>query len=220
MKPRSRISALEAAFRSTLTGKITRPPRRTASSAAPATRLGIPISTRALAPVDSPNPFLLCNLLSPYGRVVPDIALQSFNYEVILDRNHFAVDSTGCATHVRLTLPRPSALFFPSSSTWLISNEQTAAAIFSLLNDYLISNNKRPLGFLNPWLYEPIVQALGFNDIISGHNPGCGTQGFYAVNGWDAVRTSFISSFSTLLILSPVGHRPRVAGLSNAAISA
>ncbi|KAH9164080.1 peptidase S8/S53 domain-containing protein, partial [Lactarius sanguifluus] len=52
----------------------------------------------------------------------------------------------------------------------------TAAGIISLLNDYRISNGKPPLGFLN-----------GLNDITSGTNPGCNTDGFSAVPGWDPV---------------------------------
>ena len=92
-------------------------------------------------------------------------------------------------------LPRPSTLCCPSSRIRLISNEQTAAAIFSLLNDYLISNNRHPLGFLNYWLYDPIVQAVGFNDITSGNNPGCGYEGFSAGDGWDPVRPTRPSLF-------------------------
>jgi len=56
---------------------------------------------------------------------------------------------------------------------------------FSLLNDFLISQGKAPLGFLNPLIY---TSASAFNDIKSGSNPGCGTQGFSAVTGWDPVR--------------------------------
>ena len=65
---------------------------------------------------------------------------------------------------------------------------QTAAGVFSLLNDYLISQGKAPLGFLNPLIYS--TTSSPFNDITSGSNPGCGTQGFSAVHGWDPVRIS------------------------------
>ncbi|KAF8267808.1 peptidase S8/S53 domain-containing protein [Lactarius quietus] len=60
-----------------------------------------------------------------------------------------------------------------------------SASIISLLNDYLISTNRAPLGFLNPLLYCNLRQAL--NDITSGANPGCGTPGFSATRGWDPV---------------------------------
>jgi len=59
------------------------------------------------------------------------------------------------------------------------------AGIISLLNDYLISRDKAPLGWLNPWLYG--TASAGFNDITSGSNPGCDTEGFTAIVGWDPV---------------------------------
>ncbi|KAF7981545.1 hypothetical protein HWV62_33141 [Athelia sp. TMB] len=60
-----------------------------------------------------------------------------------------------------------------------------AAAVISLLNDYLISKGKPPLGFLNPFLYSK--GHSGFKDITSGGNEGCGTDGFKALEGWDPV---------------------------------
>lgn len=59
------------------------------------------------------------------------------------------------------------------------------AAVVSNLNDYLLSQGKAPLGFLNPWLYKTGLQGL--NDIAMGSNPGCNTRGFSAVKGWDPV---------------------------------
>ncbi|KAI1272373.1 protease s8 tripeptidyl peptidase [Xylaria sp. FL0933] len=63
-----------------------------------------------------------------------------------------------------------------------------SAPIFaSLLNRIVeerIKVGKGPLGFVNPTLYEnPHV----LNDITNGTNPGCGTEGFHAVAGWDPV---------------------------------
>ncbi|KII88057.1 hypothetical protein PLICRDRAFT_111907, partial [Plicaturopsis crispa FD-325 SS-3] len=58
------------------------------------------------------------------------------------------------------------------------------ASAISLLNDELIAAGKSPLGFLNPFLY---ANAAAFNDVTSGDNPGCGTNGFSAVKGWDPV---------------------------------
>ena len=57
--------------------------------------------------------------------------------------------------------------------------------MISLLNDARINAQLPPLGFLNPWLYS--VGYKGLNDIVSGTNPGCGTQGFQAIQGWDPV---------------------------------
>lgn len=61
----------------------------------------------------------------------------------------------------------------------------TAAAIISLVNDALIAEGKSPLGFLNPWLYAGGYKA--FTDVTSGSAVGCGTDGFPAQVGWDAV---------------------------------
>jgi hypothetical protein len=90
---------------------------------------------------------------------------------------------TSCSTNVRLydsyPLLQSPVLRYPSSSTSLSSDVQSATAFFSLLNDYLLSKGKAPLAFVDPWLYE-----FGFKDITSGNNPG----GFSAIEGWDPVR--------------------------------
>ncbi|KAL1949190.1 hypothetical protein VTO73DRAFT_10996 [Trametes versicolor] len=65
------------------------------------------------------------------------------------------------------------------------ASSPTFASVVALLNDQLLNAGKSPLGFLNPLLYSKGVAAL--NDITSGSNPGCGTQGFPAAAGWDAV---------------------------------
>ena len=63
------------------------------------------------------------------------------------------------------------------------------AGIIALLNDYQLSQGKPPLGFLNPWLYGLYDNGLkGINDVKYGSNPGCGTIGFNATEGWDPVR--------------------------------
>lgn len=61
----------------------------------------------------------------------------------------------------------------------------TFASVIALLNDYLASQGKPALGFLNPFLYGKGVSGL--NDITSGSNPGCNTDGFSAGTGWDPV---------------------------------
>ncbi|KAH8990414.1 subtilisin-like protein [Lactarius hatsudake] len=95
------------------------------------------------------------------GRGIPDISAQAVRYMIVVNTNAFAVSGTSCST-------------------------PTAAGIISLLNDFLISEGKKPLGFLNPWLYGR-NGIRGLNDIISGSNPGCNTDGFSAVAGWDPV---------------------------------
>lgn len=58
------------------------------------------------------------------------------------------------------------------------------ASMINRLVEERLAAGKGPLGFVNPTLYEhPEV----LNDIVNGTNPGCGTQGFSAVKGWDPV---------------------------------
>lgn len=94
------------------------------------------------------------------GRGIPDLSSQALNFVVVVDNVVQVVNGTRCAV-------------------------STMAGIVSLLNDFLISNGKDPLGFLNPWLYGHGL--AGLDDIIYGYNPGCGTNGFFAANGWDPV---------------------------------
>ncbi|KAH8978981.1 peptidase S8/S53 domain-containing protein, partial [Lactarius akahatsu] len=96
----------------------------------------------------------------PGGRGVPDISAQAL--DALFVRGGILREGSGT-----------------SASTPI------AAGIFSLLNDYSISKGKGPLGFLNGWLYGRGL--AGLNDIISGSNPGCNTDGFTAIAGWDPV---------------------------------
>ncbi|KAH9035784.1 subtilisin-like protein [Lactarius pseudohatsudake] len=99
-------------------------------------------------------------MYTPSGRGIPDISAQAVEYMIVVNTNVFPVSGTSCST-------------------------PTAAGIISLLNDFLISEGKNPLGFLNPWLYGGGFRGL--NDIRSGSNPGCNTDGFTAIAGWDPV---------------------------------
>ena len=107
----------------------------------------------------------------------------------------------------------PSALLPSSPSTEMTANVQAVAGIISLLNDYLLSVDRKPLGFLNPWLYS--YGRSGLNDITSGSNPGCGTEGFSAIVGWDPVRPARLVSlhFRLWLIFGSVGDGSRNARL-------
>lgn len=60
----------------------------------------------------------------------------------------------------------------------------TVGALIGILNDYLHSQGKGTTGFINPLIYSSKAQGA-FNDITSGNNKGCGTNGFYASPGWD-----------------------------------
>jgi tripeptidyl-peptidase I len=77
--------------------------------------------------------------------------------------------------------------FFYQGEEGLVGGTSAAAPTFSsfvsLLNDARVTAGLKPLGFLNPLLYSKGYQGL--NDITSGNNPGCGTEGFNATVGWD-----------------------------------
>jgi len=96
------------------------------------------------------------------GRAYPDISALSAGFVVVVN-----------------LVPLPGVAGTSCSSP-------TTAAIVALLNDLRLQNNKSPLGFLNPWLYQLGAQkSPAFTDILSGNNPGCGTNGFPATVGWD-----------------------------------
>lgn len=99
-------------------------------------------------------------LSSKTGRGYPDVSAQGLLQPVVVD-----------------------GITIPAGGT--SASVPTFAAVVSLLNDYRLSNGKSSLGFLNPWLYANAT--AGLNDITSGTNPGCLTDGFTAQKGWDPV---------------------------------
>ncbi|KAH9060351.1 subtilisin-like protein [Lactarius deliciosus] len=99
-------------------------------------------------------------LYNASGRGFPDISAQSIGFPIFVNGEEKVVEGTSGATPV-------------------------VAGIIALINDYQISKNRPVLGFLNPWLYGRAARAL--SDVTSGTNPGCNTDGFSAVPGWDPV---------------------------------
>ncbi|KAG6886113.1 hypothetical protein C0993_002632 [Termitomyces sp. T159_Od127] len=91
-------------------------------------------------------------LFNATGRAYPDVSAQANNFRVIIGGSLNAVGGTSASS-------------------------PTVAAIFSLLNDARLAANKPSLGFVNPLIYS---NPSAFNDIISGSNPGCGTNGWYS----------------------------------------
>jgi len=89
----------------------------------------------------------------------PDVAAQAEDFIIVIHGLKTPVDGTSCAS-------------------------PTFAGIVALLNDLRLSKGKTTLGYLNPLLYQ---NPDAFNDITSGHNPGCATEGFPAYTGWDPV---------------------------------
>ena len=64
------------------------------------------------------------------------------------------------------------------------ASSPTFGAMIALINGERMRVGKGPVGFINPVLYaHPEV----FQDVVEGKNPGCGTEGFHAVKGWDPV---------------------------------
>ncbi|KAF8264281.1 peptidase S8/S53 domain-containing protein [Lactarius quietus] len=92
------------------------------------------------------------------------------------------------------TIPFSAPFILEMQLTFIV---QVVGAIISLLNDYRISQGKPPLGFLNPWLYGGGL--AGLNDITFGSNPGCGTNGFSSIVGWDPVTGLGTPDFEKLL---------------------
>ncbi|KAH8984902.1 subtilisin-like protein [Lactarius akahatsu] len=99
-------------------------------------------------------------LYNDSGRGFPDIAAQALGLPIFLNGNEKQAAGTSVAAPI-------------------------VAGVISLLNDWLISIDEPPLGFLNPWLYGRGFHGL--NDITEGSNPGCGLDGFSAIAGWDPV---------------------------------
>ncbi|KAH9020165.1 subtilisin-like protein [Lactarius pseudohatsudake] len=125
-------------------------------------------------------------LYNPEGRGIPDIAAQALDLAIFLRNAGIFVEGTSC-------------------STPMTTDAQTVAGIISLLNDYLITNGRPPLGFLNIRLYDD--GFAGLNDITSGSNPGCDTDGFSAVPGWDPVTGLGTPDFEKLqnIFMTPLG---------------
>ncbi|KAH9043426.1 subtilisin-like protein [Lactarius hengduanensis] len=120
-------------------------------------------------------------LYNAAGRGIPDLAAQARNIRIIEGNEALVADGTSCAA-------------------------PTVAAIISLLNDHLLSMGSGPLGFLNPWLYS--IGPSSFNDITSGSNPGCDTDGFSAIAGWDPVTGLGTPDFLRLQALVPSANPP------------
>ncbi|KAH9041615.1 subtilisin-like protein [Lactarius pseudohatsudake] len=95
------------------------------------------------------------------GRGFPDIAARAYHVGIFDDDEYDFADGTSCAAPVRL-----SSLCLPSGGTKLTANAGIRSAF-------------------NPWLYG--IAHAGLTDITSGSNPGCNTDGFPAVVGWDPV---------------------------------
>jgi tripeptidyl-peptidase I len=98
-------------------------------------------------------------LFNRTGRAYPDVSAQGQNFQVIVNGAVQLVDGTSCAA-------------------------PTFSGVIALLNDFKLTKGGKSLGFLNPLLY---ANPSALNDVVSGTNAGCGTNGFSAGAGWDPV---------------------------------
>ena len=117
-------------------------------------------------------------LYNASGRAYPDVAAQGSRYVIKVD----GVDQ----------------LIYGTSASC-----PTFSSVVGLLNDYRISQGKSSLGFLNPLIYSKWLGSAGLNDITQGSSVGCGTDGFPAQKGWDAVTGAGTPDFVELQKLLP-----------------
>ncbi|KAF9629650.1 Peptidase S8/S53 subtilisin/kexin/sedolisin [Lasiodiplodia theobromae] len=99
------------------------------------------------------------------GRGYPDVATHGANHVFVWNGTEHPISGTGQAAALH-------------------------AGILGLVNDARLNGTNgtspRPaLGFLNPWLYSRGWRV--YTDVTRGRAVGCGTDGFPATEGWDAV---------------------------------
>jgi tripeptidyl-peptidase-1 len=107
--------------------------------------------------------------LSQTGRAYPDLAAQGSGFQVVVSGRTVSVGGTSASSPVCISMAH-NLIKWTNHGRY-----QTVAGVFSLLNDFRLSQGKTSLGFINPLIYS--TAAKGFNDITSGSNPGCGTAG-------------------------------------------
>ncbi|KAJ6616964.1 peptidase S8/S53 domain-containing protein [Mycena sp. CBHHK59/15] len=118
-------------------------------------------------------------LFNASGRAYPDVSAAAQGFQVVIGGRTSSVAGTSASSPVRLPA------FSDNYNLQRTVYTSDCWGIVSLLNDFRIASGKPALGFLNPLLYS--TAASGFNDIVSGSNPGCSTTGFTAGKGWDPV---------------------------------
>jgi tripeptidyl-peptidase-1 len=111
------------------------------------------------------------SLFNSSGRAMPDISTLAENYKIVIGGKLYIVSGTSCSAPMM-------------------------GGIVGLINDKRKQSGMPPMGFINPFLY---LNFDLFNDIIAGNNPGCGSNGFSAVPGWDPVTGLGTPKFDRLL---------------------
>ncbi|GAB7357186.1 hypothetical protein MBLNU459_g8174t2 [Dothideomycetes sp. NU459] len=105
------------------------------------------------------------------GRGVPDVSANSDNIAIYQGGNFSRAGGTSASTPI-------------------------FASVINRINEERLNAGKSSLGFLNPALY---ANPSMLNDITNGSNPGCNTQGFSAVPGWDPVTGLGTPNFPKML---------------------
>ncbi|KAI0649097.1 subtilisin-like protein [Trametes meyenii] len=100
-------------------------------------------------------------LFNASGRGIPDVSANGFPTAVVIDQNYTLAGGTSASTPV-------------------------FGAILTAVNDARLAHGRGPVGWINPAIYSHWF-ADAFHDITNGTNPGCGTDGFPALPGWDPV---------------------------------
>ncbi|KAI0359847.1 subtilisin-like protein [Trametes cingulata] len=112
-------------------------------------------------------------LFNSSGRGIPDVSANGFPTVTVIAANVSIVGGTSAATPI-------------------------FGAILTAVNDARLAAGKSPVGWINPAIYSHLF-ADAFHDITNGTNPGCGTDGFPALPGWDPVTGLGTPDFPTLL---------------------
>jgi len=102
------------------------------------------------------------------GRAYPDVAMAGFNYPTVIGGGTYLVSGTSASAPV-------------------------VAGMVTVVNARLLEQGKPPVGFMNPTIYAN--GGAAFSDIVTGDNKcsaggpsgaTCCSEGFNAVEGWDA----------------------------------
>ncbi|KAF2090832.1 subtilisin-like protein [Saccharata proteae CBS 121410] len=105
------------------------------------------------------------------GRGIPDVAANGDNIAVYVGGDYELSGGTSASTPI-------------------------FASIVNRINEERLNAGKGSIGFINPALYaNPCI----LNDITNGTNPGCWTEGFSAVKGWDPVTGLGTPNFAKML---------------------
>eukprot|EP00761_Pharyngomonas_kirbyi_P011124 gb/GECH01011148.1/.p1 GENE.gb/GECH01011148.1/~~gb/GECH01011148.1/.p1 ORF type:complete len:557 (+),score=103.76 gb/GECH01011148.1/:1-1671(+) len=108
------------------------------------------------------------------GRGTPDVSALGVGYQVVANGRVENVAGTSAST-------------------------PTFAGIVTLLNDARLNQGMKPLGFLNPFLYQTWKsQSNSFNDVTEGKNPSSCCDGFKCSKGWDPVTGVGTPNFGVL----------------------